>query len=194
MAMARPRNFDRDQVLDIAIDVFRNKGYEGTSAEDLVVAMGIGRQSLYGAFGDKRSLYLEALKRYNASSVAELIGTKRSASPIETIESMLLHFSRHHANSETSACLGVNAICEFGTSDEDVQRITRESGKPLERFLERLLSDAKDNGEIDQTIIPKAAAQFIATTLMGMKVAARGGAGPDALRNSVRYTMRSLVR
>lgn len=191
--MARPRNFDRDQALDIAIDVFRDKGYEGTSTDDLVVAMGIGRQSLYGAFGDKRSLYLEALRRYNTGSVAELIGTKRSASPLETIESMLLHFTRHHANPETAACLGVNAICEFGTSDEDIQRITRESGKTLERFIERMLDEAKNKGEIDKAIVPKAAAQFIATTLMGMKVAARGGASADALRNIVRHTMRSLT-
>lgn len=191
--MGRPRNFDHDQALDAAIDVFRDKGYEGTSTDDLVVAMGIGRQSLYGAFGDKRSLYLEALRRYNAGSVAELIGTKRSASPLETIGSMLLHFARHHTSPETAACLGVSAICEFGISDEDIRRINRESGKPLERFLERMLDEAKNKGEIDETIVPKAAAQFIATTLMGMKVAARGGARADALRNIVRYTMRSLA-
>jgi TetR/AcrR family transcriptional repressor of nem operon len=191
--MARPRNFDRDQALDTAIDVFRDKGYEGTSTDDLIVAMGIGRQSLYGAFGDKRSLYLEALRRYNTGSVAELIRTKRSVSPLETIESMLLHFTRHRASPETAACLGVSAICEFGTSDEDIQRITRESGRTLERFLERMLDEAKNKGEIDKAIVPTAAAQFIATTLMGMKVAARGGASADALRNIVRYTMRSLT-
>ena len=63
-AMARPREFDRTQVLDQAIDVFWQRGYEGTSIQDLVDRMGIHRGSLYCAFGDKHGLFLAALDRY----------------------------------------------------------------------------------------------------------------------------------
>ncbi len=62
--MARPREFDRDEVLDKAIEVFWTQGYDGTSVQDLVDAMGIQRGSLYAAFGDKHQLFLEALDRY----------------------------------------------------------------------------------------------------------------------------------
>ncbi|WP_445144079.1 TetR/AcrR family transcriptional regulator [Dyella sp. Tek66A03] len=191
--MARPRNFNEDQVLDIAIGVFREKGYEGTSTEDLVSAMGIGRQSLYGAFGDKRSLYLAALRRYNTQSVTELLDVGRGASsPMKAIEAILVHFVRHHGRPEASACMGVNAICEFGTSDEDVLSITRQSGKLLEQSLARWINEARDKGEIDKTIEPKAAAQFVAAALTALKVTARGGAAPATSRNIVAYTLRSL--
>ncbi|WP_049620956.1 TetR/AcrR family transcriptional regulator [Frateuria defendens] len=193
--MARPRNFDRDQVLDTAIHVFREHGFEGTSTEELVAAMGIGRQSLYGAFGDKRSLYLEALRRYSAHSVADLIGAGRgSGSPLQAIEAMLRYFTEHHARAETAACLGVGAICEFGTADAQVRQITHESGLVLGRFLERTLGEAQALGEIDAALDIKASARFIATTLMGMKVAARGGASAGELRGIAELALRSLAR
>ena len=62
--MARPREFDADTALDGAIGVFREHGFEGASAEMLVKAMGIGRQSLYDTFGDKWQLYRAAVRRY----------------------------------------------------------------------------------------------------------------------------------
>jgi TetR/AcrR family transcriptional regulator, transcriptional repressor for nem operon len=193
--MARPRSFDEDKVLDIAIGVFREKGYEGASTEDLVSAMGIGRQSLYGAFGDKRSIYLASLRRYNTQSVTELLDVgRRASSPMKAIEAVLTHFVRHHASPEASACMGVNAICEFGTSDKDVVHITRQSGKLLEQSLVRWIGEARDRDEIDKAIEPKAAAQFVAATLTALKVAARGGAAPNVLRNIAAYTLRSLAR
>ncbi len=67
--MARHKEFDRDTALKAAIDVFSEHGYEGTSTDALLAAMKISRQSMYDTFGDKRSLYLEALKRYNIDSV-----------------------------------------------------------------------------------------------------------------------------
>ena len=191
--MARPRNFDQDQVLDIAIDVFRQKGFEGTSTDDLVTAMGIGRQSLYGAFGDKRSLYLQALRRYNQHSVAQIIDAGRGGpTPLRAIESALPHFVEHQAKPGAAACLGVHSICEFGTSDAEVERINRESGRLLERFLTRAISQAQNAGEVDASLEPKIAARFIATALLGMKVAARAGAGSKELRHLASMAMRSL--
>lgn len=193
--MARPRAFDRDQVLDIAIEVFRQKGFDGTSTDDLISAMQIGRQSLYATFGDKRSLYLEALRRYNTNSIVDLLDARREAtSPRQTIEAVLFAFAEHTGEPSANACLGVNSICEFGTSDDDVVRINHESGQTLQRFLERNLRDAQSEGEVDKALDPKRAAQFIAVTLMGMKVSARAGADVAALRNIARMALRSLDR
>jgi len=191
--MARPRAFDRDQVLDIAIEVFRQKGFDGTSTDDLINAMQIGRQSLYATFGDKRSLYLEALRRYNTNSIVDLLDARRDAtSPRQTIEALLLAFAEQAGQPAASACLGVNSICEFGTSDDDVVRINHESGQTLQRFLERNLREAQSLGEVDKTLDPRGAAQFIAVTLMGMKVSARAGADAATLRNIAQMALRSL--
>src|SRR5260370_35536195 len=70
--MARPREFDRDEALKRALAVFWEKGYEATSTDDLIRAIGIGRQSMYDTFGDKHQLYLEALRLYEANTGAAL--------------------------------------------------------------------------------------------------------------------------
>ena len=76
--MVRPREFDRDEVLERAMSVFWSKGFTATSTSDLVEAMKIGRQSMYDSFGDKRALYLEALAQYQQQSVTAHIGRLRS--------------------------------------------------------------------------------------------------------------------
>ena len=70
--MARPRTFDRDEVLDRAVQLFWTQGYERTSVQDLVDSMGIQRGSLYAAFGDKKHLFLEALDRYEQTFRGEM--------------------------------------------------------------------------------------------------------------------------
>ena len=88
--MARPREFDAEQALDAAIWVFREHGYEGSSAQMLVDAMGIGRQSLYAAFGDKWQLYCSAARRYGMGECAAHFDALRSgARAIDGIHAML---------------------------------------------------------------------------------------------------------
>ena len=89
--MARPREFDRDEALERATGVFWAKGFASTSTDDLLTAMGIGRQSLYNAFQDKRALYLEALERYQRTTTAgHLQRLNGAASPIAGVKALLL--------------------------------------------------------------------------------------------------------
>ncbi len=188
--MARPREFDRDEALESAVLAFAEHGYEGTSTDALLTAMRISRQSLYDTFGDKRRLYLEALQRYTADSIAEQIRILNStASPRGGIEAVLLAFiARSSAN-----CLGVNAICEFGAADSEVTLLTETAGRSMRVALERRIADGKATGEIAGGVEPRAAAEFILATLSGLKVAARAGTGAETLRGIVHMAMRSLV-
>src|SRR5258706_9303249 len=116
--MARPREFDRDEVLERAMSVFWSKGFAATSTSDLVEAMQIGRQSMYDSFGDKRALYLEALAHYQQQSVTGHIGRLRSGkTALAGIEAMLadLAFPAHALLHKGS--MGVCAIAEFGRDD-----------------------------------------------------------------------------
>ena len=79
--MARPKAFDRDRTLARALELFQAKGYEATSIQDLVDAMGIGRQSLYDTFGDKEALYREALERYVAEGPRSVLVALESPLP-----------------------------------------------------------------------------------------------------------------
>jgi TetR/AcrR family transcriptional repressor of nem operon len=191
--MARPREFDRDRVVRLAIGVFREKGYEGTSTDDLLQAMGIGRQSMYDTFGDKRGLYLEALRRYNAESIGEIMHSYAgTASPLTGLENVLLQFAAQVCSEKRVNCMGVSAICEFGAGDAEVALITGSSSMTMASFLERVLQDAKRRDEISEATDEQGAARFIASTLMGMKICARAGASEETLRDIVGFAMKSL--
>lgn len=191
--MARPKEFDRDSALQAAIAVFADHGYEGSSTETLLGAMKISRQSLYDTFGDKRRLYLEALQRYNADSVAELLDAMHEGgSPLARIEAMLIAFASRPTGETAIGCLGVSAICEFGRSDRDVAFLTDASGQVLQSALARQVEAAKEAGEIGADIDTTAATEFVGASLSGMRVAARNGATAVMLRNIARMTIRSL--
>ncbi len=191
--MGRPKEFDRDAALKAAIGVFWAKGFAGASTEDLTGAMGIGRQSLYDTFGDKRRLYLEALRRYNAESVADNMADLQSgASATEAIETLLLRFASAPEPQRSHGCMGVNAICEFGQDDPEVLAVGRASHGLQEGGMIRLLEAGKAAGDIDGSVDPKAAAQFIGATLAGLKVQAKAGAPPEMLRAVAAFAVNSL--
>ena len=189
--MARPREFDRDVALAEAIRVFADHGYEGSSTDMLLKRMGISRQSLYDTFGDKKRLYLEALRRYNGTSTAEIIATLHAqASPAKGLEAALLDFAARPAG---DGCLGVCSIVEFGDGAADVAAINHASGATLAAAFEAIIAKGMAVGDFAADLDGKAATGFLAATLAGMKVAARGGASPEALRGIARMALRSLT-
>jgi TetR/AcrR family transcriptional repressor of nem operon len=191
--MARPKEFDRDEALQGAISVFSDHGFEGTSTQHLLGAMGISRQSLYDTFGDKKSLYLEALRSYSAGSVAAVLAPLRSGgSPIAALEAALVGFASRPPEEAGNGCLGVGSICEFGTSDPDVAKLNGLSGRSLLAAFGRAVEEGKAAGEIAASVDATVAAEFLGATLSGLKVAARGGLPVESLQGIARMAIRSL--
>ncbi|MEQ1936183.1 MAG: TetR/AcrR family transcriptional regulator, partial [Fimbriimonadaceae bacterium] len=88
--MGRPREFDFNDTLERAMQTFWAKGYEATSLDDLCAATGLGRSSLYAAFGDKQSLYLSALERYETAAVERITASiSNSKSPLDGIAAFI---------------------------------------------------------------------------------------------------------
>jgi TetR/AcrR family transcriptional repressor of nem operon len=193
VSMARPKEFERDAALDGAIEIFCDHGFDGTSTDALLDRMGISRQSLYDTFGDKRRLYLEALGRYVQDNVARQIAVLNApSSPLKGVEAVLLTMASKAAIAGAPGCMGIGATCEFGQSDAEVSAMIGAGGKRLLSALERRLTEAKAKGEVGKDVDARAAAQFVNATVTGMKVAARGGATADTLRNISRMALRSL--
>lgn len=191
--MARTKEFERDQVLDRAIDAFADHGFAGTSTDTVLQAMGISRQSMYDTFGDKRRLYLEALERYSTHSVTQILASLQSAaSPLAGIEAALVDFASRPQAVASLGCLGVSSVCEFGVSDEEVSQVNQAASKRLVSAFERAVTEGQQAGEIDAGLKPRAAVQFVLAMLTGMKVAARGGASVATLREMARVALRSL--
>jgi AcrR family transcriptional regulator len=181
--VARPKEFDREAALEAAMHVFWEKGYDATSTDDLRHAIGIGRQSLYDTFGGKRTLYLEALRRYQDASVAARMKTLRdAASPLAAIKEFLVDVARETPTQRAMGCMGVRAICDFGTSDPDVSALGKSAGAVVETAVEDTLRKAQARNEVRASLDVRAAARFLLATLTGLKVAARAGSTSHALR------------
>src|SRR5471030_2195899 len=88
--MARTKDFDENEVLNKAIDIFWHKGYNGTSMQDLVDGLGISRSSLYDTYGDKHTLFIKALESYQNEGSRKICAIVNSAAPAkETIKQLL---------------------------------------------------------------------------------------------------------
>ena len=191
--MARPREFESEAALKKAIEAFSEHGYEGTSTDALLLAMGISRQSMYGAFGDKKRLYLEALQRYTAESISNQLRTLSStSSPLKGLEAMLDFVVSLAIADPEPKCLGISAVCEFGRSDPEVTMITDMASRTMLFGLERRISEASASGEISKRVDAQIAAQFIMATLAGIRIAARAGATAESLRGIARMAIRGL--
>lgn len=180
--MARPREFDRDAALAAATDVFWSKGFAATSTEDLIQAMGIGRQSFYNAFGDKRQLYLEALQAYqhNATSChAQRLNTP--ASPLDGLKDLLIGLIPDDDSLRCRGCMGVGSIGEFGITDTEMVEMRERMIAVFHTKVVERIREGQTLGEIDPSLDPEQAASLIEITMSGLQLAARGGAGADEL-------------
>jgi AcrR family transcriptional regulator len=190
--VARQREFDRVETLNRALEVFWQKGYAATSTADLLEAMAIGRQSMYDTFGDKQSLYLEALQQYCEASTADLLRGLKGESALGAIENMLQAFAVRPKRDNAKGCMGVNAICEFGTSHAGVNAVHDISGARVNNAVESMLRAAAAAGEIPAGTDIQQAAAFVAATLAGMKVCAKAGGGIATLRAIARFAIQGL--
>jgi TetR/AcrR family transcriptional regulator, transcriptional repressor for nem operon len=191
--MPRPKEFDREVAVERAMSVFWSKGYAATSTDDLLEAMNIGRQSMYDTFGDKRRLYVEALRRYQLESVAGHIKRLRSmASPLAGIEALVVGVISSDRTTREKGCMGVGAICEFGNADAELAQLRVKSGGMLRKALAERLQDAQAAGEIGETVDLERAARFVETTMFGLQVAARAGESTRSLRDMAAFAMAGL--
>jgi TetR/AcrR family transcriptional regulator, transcriptional repressor for nem operon len=192
--MARPKEFEREDALKKAVGIFSDHGYEGTSTEALIGAMGVSRQSLYDTFGDKWHLYLECLQRYTADSIGEQLRALNSASsPRKGIEAHLNHAVAAALAEPVPKCLGISAICEFGRSNPEVTMVGEMASRMMVSALDRRIDEAKAAGEVPKDVTSADASAFIMATLTGIKVAARAGASAERLKGIARMALRSLA-
>jgi TetR/AcrR family transcriptional repressor of nem operon len=190
--MARIREFDRDDALGKAMAVFWQKGYAATSTSDLLEAMQIGRQSMYDTFGDKHALYLEALRRYNDTSVDELLRNLRRARGLDAIDAMLMAFAARPEQDNAKGCMGVNAVCEFGDTDAEVLAVRDAASVTLNQAMEQALREAVAAGDLAADTGIADALAFIHATLAGMKISAKAGSNSNTLHAIARYAMAAL--
>lgn len=191
--MTRAKEFEREEVLKEAVPMFAHGGYAGTSTSVLLRAMGISRQSMYDTFGDKRSLYLEALRHHLGQTTSRQLDVLNAdASPIRKLHALLRHVVTQAFHEQKTNCLSISSICEFGYADEEINRVVEAARMTLLTALEACISDAKSSEELDEEIDVRHAALFIATNFSGIEIAARGGASQTDLEDIANLVIRNL--
>ncbi|NUU04227.1 TetR/AcrR family transcriptional regulator [Herbaspirillum robiniae] len=188
--MARPREFDRDEALDRATEIFWDRGYAATSTDDLRDAMGIGRQSLYNAFGGKRQLYMEVLARYQVNSVeAHLQRLQKPESALEGIRALLRGLAAGDDRVRSMGCFGVGAVAEFGSKDSELSDMSAKTRTLLMQRLEGRLREGQRQGEIKPDLDAGELARFVMLSMTGLQVAARAGADVQGMHQMADFAV-----
>jgi TetR/AcrR family transcriptional repressor of nem operon len=189
--MARPREFDEQQVLESLMKVFWDKGYEATTMQDLVSASGLLKGSLYGAFGDKQAIYLAALKRYNGSRIQAQVdilnGQGSARQKIRRLFDQVIEATKRGIFA--GGCLLCNASLEKAGSDREV----RNEVKTTIRRLKVAIVDALTRDGVNEEQAASVAA-FIISAYFGTRVLAKGGAPAAMIGDTRDHCLQLLPR
>ena len=175
------------------MEVFWAQGYEATGVTDLLEQLGIARQSMYNAFGNKRSLFLQALRRYLERFGGAIIAELQSPGPpLENIRKALEVWQELAQERSNCGCLAGNTAAELGPHDPEVAEVLRTAY----RGVVEAFADALDRAQREGTVAPGLDANSVA----GLIVAAAQGAallnkvygGPD-LGDSVLNAISSIL-
>jgi AcrR family transcriptional regulator len=189
--MGRPLEFDPDEALGKALELFWRYGYEGTSLADLTSAMGIVRPSLYATFGSKEDLFSKVIELYWSTQMgfARAAGEKRTAR--EVVEALLFGFVDAVTGSGTPpGCLGVNGALACSPASANIQKELAARRTHDDAALRKRLERARREGDLPEEVSPADLASFIATVLRGMAVQAKSGASRQALRRVAAVALR----
>ena len=174
--MPRPREFDADLVLDRAMELFWEKGFEGTSISDLEEHLGMGRQSLYSAFGDKHELYLKAMDRYAASQSWTRHDLLKPGAGAEEIRQYFTGLVAAVSKEPRRSCMMINAAIEGDCEHPAVASRCTDNQLNLTRAFRHALTGAIAKGQLDRRTDTNALALALVSQSFGLNVMARNGA------------------
>lgn len=178
--MARTKDFDENEVLTKAIQIFWHKGYNATSMQDLVDALGISRSSLYDTYVDKHTLFLKALESYQLAGSAKINEiVEQSISAKETvIKLMELATNDLIGDKQQKGCFMVNAVVEVAPHDQEVSKLVCQNEQQMETAFFEVIKKGQESGEIKNNQDALILAKFIFNAVKGMQVTAKSS--PDA--------------
>jgi TetR/AcrR family transcriptional repressor of nem operon len=191
--MARTKDFDENEVLAKAIQVFWHKGYNGTSMQDLVDGLGISRSSLYDTYTDKHTLFIKALESYQEGSSEKMQEVIDSATTAKDTIKKLLEFisSQMLCDEQQKGCFIVNAEVEMAPHDTEVSKMVCLNDQQTEDTFYRVIKKGQDSGEIKNRDA-RALARFIFNAVKGMQVTAKSIADKSAFDDIINLTVSAL--
>jgi TetR/AcrR family transcriptional regulator, copper-responsive repressor len=189
--LGRPRSFDRDKVLHAAMLQFWQHGYEATSISDLAKAMKLNPPSIYGAFGDKKSLFEQTITTYeNGPGCFAARALTEEAQPRRAIERLLMDAADHLTRKEhPPGCMLVLSALNCTDASADVRDALIQRRTQSAIMIGRRLEDAHRSGALPTTVDPQVMTNVIVTVFHGLSLRAHDGATREELEAVVQQTM-----
>ena len=193
--MARTKEFNEDQALDKAIEIFWHKGYNGTSAQDLVTHLGLSRSSLYDTFGDKQKLFAQSLQRYQKNAQNQIVELfYQSANIKETLQDIFKQAVIESLEDRiTKGCFMVNSSVELAMHDEEIAKIVKNNSQIMEEVFTNAVQKGQDSGHISKANSAKVLARFIFNNYSGIRVLARTGERDKQVYDDIVKAMFSIL-
>jgi TetR/AcrR family transcriptional regulator, copper-responsive repressor len=193
----RPRAYQPEIALGNALDLFRKGGFAATSLDDLSAATGMNRPSLYGAFGDKRELYIKSYQRYRADARAAMLDIFREELPIrERLQRIYAVALDIYLSGEAGprGCFTVMTAASEAVSDPDIRSLVLEGFSELDKAFAACFRTAKEKGELPDTADPLVLAQLASATIHTIAIRARASVPRKELEAIVKGAIDVMVR
>ncbi|MDT8383253.1 MAG: TetR/AcrR family transcriptional regulator [Gammaproteobacteria bacterium] len=194
MSIGRPLEFDPEQALDSALAVFWSQGYEAASLQDLLQSMGLSKSSFYQAFQSKHALFERCLERYRDQVTGQLTeGLRGAGSGLAFIEGVLRSIvAEAHNKKKTRGCLIMNTANEFSQSDPKVARRVTSGLTSFRKVFLKAVQQAQQAGEIDDKQDPQVLADYLVTSISGLRTMVKAGASAATVEGVIDVTMKAL--
>ncbi len=190
--MARPREFNEDEALGRAMQVFWADGYDGSSLCQLTAAMGLSKSSLYDTFGSKHELFIAAVEHYKTTAQSGFVGTLTGDLPArEAIETVFNDFVAHASQDRLGCFLG-NCAVEVSANDAEADACVRKGLAQVEDAFRASVRRGQDCGEIAGRYDDRALARYLTAGFQGLVVMSKAGASRKELQDVVRITLGAL--
>lgn len=185
--MPRTKQFDEEEVLAKAMELFWKKGYNGTSIQDLVDHLGVNRASLYNTFGGKDALFRRSLQLYRAQNIQQIAGfLRRQPSIREGIRSLfLMAADRCVRDTDRKGCFVVNTATELIPGHPEMLHLLLDNQTAFEQLFLEVLEEGVQRGEISSDTNVAATAAFLFTLYNGLNVIAKINPDPAHLNRTL---------
>ncbi|WP_339030860.1 TetR/AcrR family transcriptional regulator [Bradyrhizobium symbiodeficiens] len=172
----RPRAYEPEVALGKALDLFRRQGFAATSLDDLSEATGMNRPSLYGAFGDKRELYIKSYQRYREEARASMAAIFREEMPVrQRLERIFASALNIYLSGETGprGCFTVVTAASEAVGDPEIRAMVLDGLTELDKAFANCFRRAKEKGELPESADPAVLAQVASATVHTIAIRSR---------------------
>jgi TetR/AcrR family transcriptional repressor of nem operon len=190
--MARNKGYDRDDVLNKAVDLFWRQGYKASSVADVVQATGLNTASMYKEFGDKDGLFEEALEHYRRNIIGPRVQMLTERPNLEGIEAFLESVVKGAASGQYKGCLMMNHLAQQHSISRRAAEQIGEFCAAMESLLAAALRNAQSDGDISADKDPAALASFIMCSVHGLVLYGRHADKKASIPNLYDIIMKAL--